>query len=386
MPFGPQQQTQHMESGLADFIEHHSESIIEKAIEFARTVEVGTPLDQIALRDHLPEIIAAIVADLRTPQTRAESIEKSETRVAAPDHRPGSAAGIHALHRAHSGYSISDLVAEYRALRASVLRLWADAPEAASLRDITRFNEAIDEAIAESVTYYADEVARWRDIFLGVLGHDLRSPLGAVVMTSQLIAQMAVDTPVAAEAQRLVRISGRMLALLDKLLVYNRAQMGLAFQITPDDADLVQACREEIELLQASLPGRRIAFSAPPAIRGRFDAGRVREALANLVVNAHKYGTRSGDIRVDLRDDGDHAALRVSNDGEPIPRETLDLMFEPLRRGGVADPDTEHASLGLGLFIVTQIAQAHGGTIRAESDAEGTTFCLRLPHAAPAAA
>lgn len=374
-----------MNSGLADFVEQQSEAIIEQAIAFARTVDVGTPMDQVTLRDHLPEIIAAIVADLRTPQTRAEEIVKSEGR-AEPTARARSAAGTHALHRAHSGYSISDLVAEYRALRASVLRLWADAPEAATLRDITRFNEAIDEAIAESVTYYADEVARWRDIFLGVLGHDLRSPLGAVVMTAQLIAQMAADTPVAAEAQRLVRISGRMLALLDRLLVYNRAQMGLDFQVEPDDVDLVQACREEIELLQAALPERRIGFASPPAVRGRFDAGRVREALANLIVNAHKYGTRSGEIRVDLRDDGGHAALCVSNDGEPIPRETLDLMFEPLRRGGVADPDSEHASLGLGLFIVSQIAQAHGGTIRADSDGGVTTFCLQLPRGCPAAA
>lgn len=386
MPVGPQQQTRNMNSGLADFIERHSEAIIEQAIAFARTVEVGTPLDQVALRDHLPEIIAAIVADLRTPQTRAEEIAKSEGRTEAPASRARSAAGIHALHRAHSGYSISDLVAEYRALRASVLRLWADGPEAASLRDITRFNEAIDEAIAESVSYYADEVARWRNIFLGVLGHDLRSPLGAIVMTSQVIAQMALDTPVAPEAQRLVRIGERMRELLDRLLVYNRAQMGLGFEIERDDVDLAEACRAEIELLQAALPGRTIGFASPACVRGDFDGGRVREALANLVVNAHKYGTRDGEIHVELRDDGDHAALRVSNDGEPIPRETLDLMFEPLRRGGVADPDSEQASLGLGLFIVTQIAQAHGGTIRASSTGGVTTFCLRLPYAVAAAA
>lgn len=173
-----------MHSGLADFIEHHAETIIEHAITFARSVEVGTSLDDEALRDHLPEIVAAIVADLRTPQTRAEEIEKSEGRAVAPAGQARSAAGTHALHRAHSGYSISNLVSEYRALRASVLRLWADAPgESASRDEVTRFNEAIDEAIAESVTHYATEVERWRHIFLGVLGHDLRSPLSAIVMT-----------------------------------------------------------------------------------------------------------------------------------------------------------------------------------------------------------
>ena len=107
-------------------------------------MEVGTPLDEVALRDHLPEIVEAIVADLRTPQTSAEEIEKSEGRALAPIGRPRSAAGTHAMHRAHSGYSISNLVSEYRALRASVLRLWADAPDRviASAEEITRFNEA----------------------------------------------------------------------------------------------------------------------------------------------------------------------------------------------------------------------------------------------------
>src|SRR5688572_26599548 len=205
-----------MHSGLADFIEHHGETIIEHAIAFAKSVDVGSPLDDVALRDHLPEIIEAIVIDLRTPQTRAEEIEKSAGRAVAPGGRARSAAATHALHRAHSGYTISDLVSEYRALRPSVLRLWADAAHlpTAAAEDITRFNEAMDEAMGESVPHYAHEVERWRNIFLGVLGDDLRSPLSAIVMTSELIARMAVDAPVAEAAQRLIRNGSRMRELL----------------------------------------------------------------------------------------------------------------------------------------------------------------------------
>ena len=371
-----------MDSRLADFIEHHTDAIVAKAIEFAKTVEVGTRLDDVALRDHLPEIVHAIVADLRTSQTRAEEIEKSEGRAPMLAGHPRSAAGTHALHRAHSGYSISNLVSEYRALRASVLRLWADAPEqAAAPEEITRFNEAIDEAIAESVSHFTAEVERWRAIFLGVLGHDLRSPLSAIVMTSELIARMAVDAPVATAAQRLIRSGERMRELLDKLLVYNRVQMGVGFEVHRVDVDLARACREEIEMLQASMPGTRIEFEAPQALRGAFDAGRVREALANLVVNAWKYGTPDGAIQIALRDAGDGAELVVRNPGVPMPRETFDLMFEPLRRGGVSGGEAERASLGLGLFIVSQIAQAHGGSIRGESADGDTIFRLHLPSA-----
>src|SRR6478609_2303592 len=128
-PRDPRDWTHGMNSGLADFIERHSETIIEHAITFAKTVDVATPMDDAALRDHLPDIVQAIVADLRTPQTRAEEIEKSEGRALSHIGQPRSAAGTHALHRAHSGYSISNLVSEYRALRASVLRLWSAEPE-----------------------------------------------------------------------------------------------------------------------------------------------------------------------------------------------------------------------------------------------------------------
>ena len=368
-----------MHGGLADFIEQHAEVITEHAITFAKTVELGSPLDDAALRDHLPEIVAAIVSDLRTPQTRVEEIEKSEGRAPVVSGQSRSAAGTHALHRAHSGYSIANLVSEYRALRASVMRLWADSLEVASPEEVTRFNEAIDEAIAESVTHYAAEVDRWRHIFLGVLGHDLRSPLSAIVLTSQTIAQMAIDAPIAGAAQRLIRSGERMRDLLDSLLVYNRAGMGLGFEIRKADVDLAHECRQEIELLQAAMPDARIHFHAPALLRGRFDAGRLREALANLVVNASKYGARGGDIHVVLQEAGQDVELAVENAGDAISPETLDLMFEPLRRGGVAGNEEERASLGLGLFIVDQIVQAHGGTIRAESAEGKTTFRMHLP-------
>ncbi|UHQ20051.1 sensor histidine kinase [Lysobacter sp. KIS68-7] len=370
-----------MTTGLADFIERNSDTIVDHAMVFARSVDVGTPLDEVALRDHLPDIVEAIVTDLRMPQTRAEEIEKSEGRALAALGAPRTAAGTHALFRAHSGFSISHLVSEYRALRASVLRLWADSPGAASAspEEVTRFNEAIDEAIAESVGHYAEEVERWRNVFLGVLGHDLRSPLSAILMTSELIARMAVDAPVATAAQRLIRSGRRMGELLDKLLVYNRAQLGVGFEIERTEVDLANGCREEIELLQASMPEARIEYRAEAAVQGKFDGPRVREALANLVVNASKYGARGGQIRVEVRDRGTDAEVVVGNVGAPISRDTLDLMFEPLRRGGVAQGETERLSLGLGLFIVSQIATAHGGSIRADSADGATTFTMVLP-------
>ena len=372
-----------MHSGLADFIEAHAEDIVEHAVTFARSEHNGHEMSEEELRDHLPEIIQAIVADMRTPQTRAESIEKAEGRAPADAGQPRSPAGTHAVHRAHSGFSISSLVAEYRAMRAAVLRMWAESPGSVIRNEeVTRFNEAIDQAIAESVSHYSEEVDRWRNIFLGVLGHDLRSPLTAIMVASEVIAGMAVDAPLARVAQRLVSSGERMGELLDKLLVYNRAQMGVGLEVHKEEADLAHACREEIEQLQEAMPGARIQLDAPPAARGRFDVRSVCEALANLVVNAYKYGSPDQGIRVELRDDGDGVQLSVANHGETIPRDALQLLFEPLRRGGVAEEGRmERASLGLGLFIVSQIAEAHGGEITAESADGRTVFTMQLPKA-----
>ena len=371
-----------MNSGLADFIEEHAEAIVEQAIAFARSADMGRGIPEEELRDHLPEIIQAIVADLRTPQTRAEEIEKSEGRAPAGDGQPRSAAGTHAVHRAHSGFSISNLVAEYRAMRAAVLRMWAESPDG-TVRpaEITRFNEAIDEAVAESVSHYSIEVERWRNIFLGVLGHDLRSPLTAIMVASEVIADLAVDAPLAKAAERLVHSGERMRELLDKLLVYNRAQMGIGLEVHKEEVDLAQACREEVAQLQEAMPAARIELQIPQPVQGSFDARSICEALTNLVVNAYKYGSPDRRIQVTLREQDGSVELSVANDGATIPRETLSALFEPLRRSGVADDDAmEQASLGLGLFIVSQIVEAHGGTIRAESAQGRTTFSMRLPN------
>lgn len=110
-----------------------------------------------------------------------------------------------------------------------------------------------------------------------------------------------------------------------------------------------------------------------------FDPARVREALANLVVNAVKYGTQGGDVVVGLHAREDVVELTVSNTGDAIEQERFDLMFEPLRRAGMAGTESDRTSLGLGLFIVSQIALAHAGTVVGESKDGTTTFRMRLP-------
>ena len=367
---------------LADYIEHNATAIVDAAEEFAGSQLAGrVALDSETLRDHLPQILAIIVTDLRGSQTAQREREKAEGEHDTPATSPMSPAQWHGQLRAKSGFSIQHLVAGYRVLRAAVLRLWREQEpvSAESFEDMTRFNQAIDQAIAESVAYYAAEVERWRNIFLGVLGHDLRGPLTAILLTSNLMSKMTTDAPLSRLARRLIMSGERMSTLLDDLLDFSRTSLGMGIRITRRHADLTRELRDEVEMLRMAWPDTRIRLDAPERLEARVDASRLREAVCNLVNNAVKHGDARGDVRIALGEDGDGVVLTVENRGATIPEATLSTMFDPLRRGAEYDGVDDDASLGLGLFVVREVVRAHDGEITVRSGSDTTTFTLRLP-------
>lgn len=363
---------------LATFLENARDPILEAAIAFARTIPTLKDTEEQVLRDHLPQLLTAISADLRSPQSRTESITKSHGD--APPSSSETSAQTHGLLRARRGISIEELVAEFRALRSSILRLWGEAypPGPDAFDDITRFNEAIDQAVAESVQFYAQERERWRQIFLGVLGHDLRGPLNSVALTVELMRIEAVAP--AAQTTLLSRGVKRLTSLLDSLLEYNRANIGAGMPLRRAQVDLAKACEEELELLRAAHPGADIALEVQGDTEGDFDASRVREALGNLVSNAIKHGDPAE--RVTVRIDGGGPSIRVSveNAGE-IPADDIEMLFEPLRQRDTPSATTERTHLGLGLFIARQIARAHGGETVGACAAGRVRFTIELPRA-----
>lgn len=365
---------------LADYIEENTVEIVDAAEAFAnQQMPRGLHLDRETLRDHLPQILETIVADLRHVQSAGDELDKAEGRRDTPPGIP-SAAQLHGRLRAKAGFNIDQLVAEYRALRASVLRIWVQKQpaDAESFEDMVRFNQAIDQAIAESVAHFSTEAESWRQVFLGVLGHDLRGPLSAILLTSEIMARMARDTPLSVQAERLIASGKRMSDLLDDLLDHSRTSLGMGIRIARGDADLRDELAQELELLRAAWPNARIEWDAPLPVAGSFDASRLREALANLVNNAVKYGNERAAIRVALKGDGEHALLSVHNLGSTIPVDTLKTLFDPMRRGPARAHHDEDASLGLGLFVVQQVAKAHGGDVTVEASGPETTFIMRL--------
>ena len=220
---------------LATFIEQNAEAVVSSAEEFCGTLlPAAGHLGSAALRDHLPKILDAIVKDLRQAQTPQEALRKSRGGAPLISDAPETAAQTHAMLRAQSGFDIGQMVSEYRALRASVLRLWqaqGSSLDAEFLVDIQRFNEAIDQALAESVSHFSAEAERWRNIFLAVLGHDLRGPLNAVLLTAELLSRIGSGEPTTEYTARLIRSGKRMKALLDSLLDYSRSSLGRGIAI-----------------------------------------------------------------------------------------------------------------------------------------------------------
>jgi len=285
--------------------------------------------------------------------------------------------------RAQSGFNINQLVAEYRALRASVLCLWMDAHPTVDTRleDVVRFNEAIDQAIAESVGFFSTQVEQARNLFLGILGHDMRSPLNTILMTATYLAAMNAGANISAAASRLIRSGASMKALLDDLVDFNRGQLGLGIKMTLADTDLSALFEDEVDQLRGSHPGRLIELEVSGDTRGCWDGPRLQQLLRNLVSNGIKYGAADGAIRVVLTGGEADVLCEVTNSGPAIERSVLEQIFLPLERG-LDRSDSRNGDdegLGLGLYIVREIARAHGGEVAVRSGEAETVFTVRLP-------
>jgi signal transduction histidine kinase len=374
---------------LAAFILTNREPILAEWEAFARTCAPASgPMDVAALRDHADAMLRVIAADLATPQGRFAQSEKSKGRAPAEDDSDArTAAEEHGTGRAQSGFTVAQMVAEYRALRASVIRLWTRAEgtlDAADIEDLTRFNEAIDQALAESVLRYNEDVEQAKETFLAILGHDLRTPLGAIQTSATFLLEAGELEEV--ERTLVARIGGsarRSVTMVGDLLDFTRSHLGAGIPIARAETDLGKLVREVVDEIGAAHPERPIRVDTRVAQRGRWDAARLSQALGNLVSNAVQHGAPGTKVTVNVGGTEREVRVSVHNRGAVIPPEQLDGLFNPMRARQA--PRTTAArgptgSLGLGLYIAERIVRAHDGRLDVESSEEsGTTFTVHLP-------
>jgi len=227
-------------------------------------------------------------------------------------------------------------------------------------------------------------LVEYQQRLIAIAGHDLRNPLTAVLVSAQMLLQRREELkPAHANAvSRILRSAARIDALAGLLIDFTYARLGKGIPARASAMDARAIVERAIEELRETNPGREIRLeSAAANLSGSWDPDRVSQLVSNLVSNALQYGAPEGPVTVSLsRDAAGALDIRVHNLGPPLAAGLLQHLFEPHRRGDGAE-SANPRGLGLGLFIVREIARAHGGSVELRSEAEGTTFFVLLPDA-----
>jgi len=222
------------------------------------------------------------------------------------------------------------------------------------------------------------DVAEIREMFMGILGHDLRNPLSSIVMATGLLLQRGhLDEADSVMVARIIRNSQRMTRMIAQLLDLTRARLGDGLPIETKPADLGEVCRDIVDEFEAP-----IKLEIEGDMTGVWDPDRLSEALSNVAGNAIEYATHGTPVIVKAYADGADAVVEIINQGEPIPADVLPYIFEPFRRAKQREKSPT-GNLGLGLYIAHQIVLSHGGTLEARCAGGTTTFTMRLPRRAP---
>jgi signal transduction histidine kinase len=370
---------------LPEFIRTNTEAILVEWESFARSLPLGGSMDIAGLRDHAKEMLSVIADDLEQPQTGRQQADKAQGRSDAGSRLAPTAAQEHGSGRAESGFTVEAMVAEFRALRASVVRLWMArhrAATAADLEELIRFNEAIDQAIAESISTYAKEVAQSKERFLAILGHDLRTPIGAIVTSTRFMLDTETLTePHLTLVSRMEKTARRMNRLVTDLLEFTRTRFGDSIPITPGAMDAKHMVEDIAAEIRSSYEGTVVNVESHGDTKGSWDCERLTQAMVNLVSNAVQHGATGTPIDIVVSGLPDDIEISVRNQGPPIPKSQIERIFDPMKEVEAASgKDRRH--LGLGLYIVDRIVRAHGGSVRVESGPSLTEFTIRVPRRA----
>ncbi len=225
-----------------------------------------------------------------------------------------------------------------------------------------------------------ERVAAFQEQMLGIVGHDLRNPLNAIVTGAELILEYAKDMPkIRSVVARVQSSSRRMTSIVNQLLDVTRARLGDGIPLALGEVVLGVLAQSVLEELTPSYPAARFELTADD-VHGVWDADRLAQVISNLMSNAAQYGGVGAPIQIAAMAEGDQAVLTVTNAlrEAPIPADRLAQLFEPYRRGE-SSAAAHRAGLGLGLYIAHEVVRAHKGRLSATSTSEGTTFRVELP-------
>jgi signal transduction histidine kinase len=345
--------------------------------------------------DERLEVLAAVGLDDAPPDAlaaglAAEALVAGAVRLAqepGPPFPPGTRVGAAAPVVAGETRGALLLGAREGALDGdALLLLRAAADRAALVLERVRLERARAD-LADAMLRAGEDVERRRravDTILGIVGHDLRNPLGAVHMSAALLMKRgALEGWQARTVERMRSSAGRMGRIIADLLSYTRTRLGSGIPIQPRQADLAELVGRIVDELRAANPDREIEVTSEGTLAGTWDPDRLEQVASNLVSNAVDHGDPGTPVRVSLSGGPDEVRLTVRNAGPGMPPEVMAHLFEPFSKA--PDERSRKASgLGLGLFIANEIVRGHGGEITAVAGEGETAVTVRLPRAARA--
>lgn len=396
---------------LADFIVANNEPILVAWERFARNMWPSAltepDADPATSRHHAEVTLQAIAEDMRPCQIAEQGTAKFQGVGEASTSGISRTSTRHGVDRRGSGLEMWAVLVEYRAMRASVMRLWRESgpqPDLSDLDDITRFNESIDQSLTEAVRSYSDQVERDRkalleddraarkeaeeanrakDMFLATLSHEMRTPLNAIVGWLTLLRMPGFAEENLAEGLDVIeRNTKAQVQLIENVLDVSRIISG-KLRLEISDCDLAKAITAGIDVVRPTADAREITLDVqldPVVTHASCDATRIQQIVWNLLTNAIKFSDKGGTVRVTLNREQSCYQIGVSDNGQGISPELLPYVFDRFRQ---ADSSTRRrfGGLGLGLSIVKHLVEMHGGTVEAQSpgDGQGATFIIRLP-------
>jgi signal transduction histidine kinase len=364
---------------LATFIIENIDEILDEWVEFARTLGSSEGLDLAALQNHARQMLLVVASEMTTPQSDREQKVKSRGEAPADPAAPDSDAQTHGDVRYLQGFKLEELIAEYRALRATVIRLWTSRThiDDRTVYELTRFSEGIDQLTAESVANFSRQLDHSRQLFMGVLGHDLRTDLHVILASADRLAREPTKEQIERYVPHIKDSVQRATSMVQDLLDVTRTHFGVRLPIESTRVDAACTCEAVLQPFRHLHPNCELRLHIEGDLVGVWDGHRLEQMLGNLVRNAIQHGDPSSPITLSAIGEDDEVIFSVHNYGPAIPHSLMTRIFEPMQQGSEG---SDRTSLGLGLYIARVIAQAHAGSLSvSSSDAEGTAFTVRLP-------